>query len=394
MKILISGASVAGPALAHWLGHAGHDVTVVERAPSLRAGGYAVDFRGPAHLGTLEKMGILDELRRLETGGGAMRFIDPRGRTRLFLPAEFAGGDLEVRRADISRVLHERRAASVQYIFGDSVRALTQHATHVDVAFDHMAPQRFDFVFGADGIHSNIRRLAIPGQQFERDLGHYIASWDVPALAVAHSETVCLNVPGRMIGIQPPGRAGVPAGVLAMFAAGSRKIDRRDVGEQKRVLRALYSGLGWRTEELLDALERTDEVFFNTISRAKVPQWSVGRVALLGDAAGGCSIGGMGTGSAIVGAYVLAGELLADPADFAGAFSRYQALMFPYADPSATNGETSGKFLAPASALSLFLRDAMFSFPPIKRWMIAEAQKTGTAIALPDYGLSNGAADA
>lgn len=388
MRVLISGASVAGPALAHWLGHAGHDVLVVERAPALREGGYAVDFRGPAHLGTLDRMGILDELRRLETGGGAMRFIDPRGRTRLYLPPEFAGGELEVRRADIARVLFERRAPSVRYVFGDSVRALTQHPDHVEVAFEHLAPARFDFVFGADGIHSNIRRLAFPGQQFERDLGHYVASWDAPGLAVSHSdETVCLNVPGRMIGIQPPGRDGVPAGVLAMFAAGTRKIDRRDAGQHRDVLHALYDGLGWRTAELLAALERSNELYFNTITRAKVPHWSVGRVALVGDAAGGSSIGGMGTGSAIVGAYVLAGELLADPAGYAGAFERYQALVFPYADPSASNGETSGKFLAPANALSLFLRDAMFSFPPINRWLIAEAQKTGTAIALPAYAL-------
>jgi 2-polyprenyl-6-methoxyphenol hydroxylase-like FAD-dependent oxidoreductase len=384
-SVLISGASVAGPALAHWLGRAGWEVTLLERAPSLREGGYAVDFRGPAHLGTLAKMGVLDDLRRLETGGGAMRFIDQRGRTKLFLPAEFAGGELEVRRADISRVLYEHRAPSVRYVFGDSVRSLTQHPDSVDVSFERAAPQSFDFVFGADGIHSNIRRLAFPGQNFERDLGHYIASWDAPGLHVTHTETLCLNVAGRMIGIQPPGRDGTPPGVLAMFAAHGRQISRRDTAQQKAILHELYDGLAWRTPELLAALDRTDDVFFNTISRAKVPHWSTGRVALVGDAAGGASIGGMGTGSAIVGAYVLAGELLANPADYAGAFARYQALVFPFADPAATNGETSGKFLAPATAHGLFLRNTLFSFPPMKNWMVAEAQKTGTGIDLPPY---------
>lgn len=386
-SVLISGASVAGPALALWLGRAGWNVTVVERAPSLREGGYAVDFRGPAHMGTLDKMGVLDDLKRLETGGGVMRFVDQRGRTKLFLPAEFAGGELEVRRADISRVLYEHRAASVRYIFGDGVSSLTQFPDRVEVAFEHAAPQSYDFVFGADGIHSNIRRLAFPGQNFERDLGHYIANWDAPDLTVTHAETVCLNVPGRMIGIQPPGRDGTPAGVLTMFAANGLDISRRDTARQKQVIRQLYAGLGWRTPELLAALDRADDVFFNTISRAKVPHWSAGRVALIGDAAGGSSIGGMGTGSAIVGAYVLAGELLANPADYAGAFARYQALIFPFADPAATNGETSGKFLAPATAHGLFLRNALFSFPPMKNWMVAEAQKTGAGIDLPDYAM-------
>lgn len=386
-SVLISGASVAGPALAHWLGRAGWNVTVLERAPSLREGGYAVDFRGEAHLGTLKKMGVLADLKRLETGGGAMRFIDQRGRTKLFLPAEFAGGELEVRRADISRVLYEHRAPSVRYVFGDSVRALTQHPDHVDIEFEKAAPQRYNFVFGADGIHSNIRRLAFPGQGFERDLGHYIANWDAPGLSVTHTETICMNVPGRMIGIQPPGRDGTPPGVLSMFAANGLEIGRRDTAAQKQAIHRLYAGLGWRTSELLAALDRADDVFFNTISRAKVPHWSVGRVALIGDAAGGASIGGMGTGSAIVGAYVLAGELVANPDDYAGAFARYQARVFPFADPAASNGENSGRFLAPVTAHGLFIRNTLFSFPPMMNWMLAEAAKTGVGIDLPDYAM-------
>jgi 2-polyprenyl-6-methoxyphenol hydroxylase-like FAD-dependent oxidoreductase len=387
MKALISGGSVAGPALAFWLSRLGHDVTLVERAPKLREGGYAVDFRGPAHLGTLERMGILDELKRLETGGGAMRFVDARNRTQLFLPAEFAGGDLEVRRTDISRVIYDHTKAKVRYVFGDSVRALTQHADHVDVSFETAAPERYDFVFGADGIHSNVRRLAFPGEQFEQDLGHYVASWDVPGLETVGSETVCYNVPGRMIGIQPPGRDGTPAGVLAMFASAPLDVGRRDSAKQKEIIRTLFAGMGWRTPELIDALGPADDLFFNTISRARVPEWSKGRVALVGDASGGTSIGGMGTGSAIVGAYVLAGELHRSGSDYAGAFRRYQELIAPYAGPSAKNGESSGRFLAPRTAFGLMVRNRLMNFKPMNDWMVAEAARTGTSIALPEYGI-------
>src|SRR3954447_25548124 len=96
MKVLISGASIAGPALAYWLGRFGIRATVVEIAPALRTGGNAVDFRGPLHLGLLEKMGVLDQLRSVETGGTAMRYVDEQGRFRMEMPRDFAGGDLEV----------------------------------------------------------------------------------------------------------------------------------------------------------------------------------------------------------------------------------------------------------------------------------------------------------
>jgi 2-polyprenyl-6-methoxyphenol hydroxylase-like FAD-dependent oxidoreductase len=292
LSILISGASVAGPALAFWLGRAGHDVTVVERSRGLREGGYAVDFRGEAHMGTLARMGMLEDLRALETGGGAMRFVDSRNRTRLFLPAEFAGGDLEVRRADLTRVLYEHSKDNVRYVFGDSIRSLVQHPDQVDVGFETAAPQSYDFVFGGDGIHSNTRRLAFPGVEFERDLGYHICSWDVPGLEVTHTETVCFNRPGRMIGIQPPGRDGTPPGILALFASAPLDIGRRDTAQHKTILRQTFAKMGWRTPELLAGLERAEDVYFNRISRAKVPDWAVGRVALVGDAAAGVSIGG------------------------------------------------------------------------------------------------------
>jgi len=387
MKMLISGASVAGPALALWLGRAGHDVTVVERAPSLREGGYAVDFRGEAQMALLGRMGVLGDLGKLETGGGAMRFVDARNRTRLFLPAEFAGGDLEVRRADLARVLYEHSKADVRYIFGDSVRSLDQFPDRVEVAFETSPPQRYDFVFGADGIHSNIRRLAFPGENFERDLGHYIASWDAPDLCVDTAETVCFNVPGRMIGIQPPGRDGAVPGVLALFASKALDVDRHDSARQKDILHGLFAGLGWRTPELLAALGPADDLYFNTISRAKVPHWSKGRVALVGDAAGGVSIGGMGTGAAIVAAYVLAGELLTDPGNHSRAFRRYQQLVEPFADEGASNGENSGKFLAPRTPWGLAFRNRFISMPPVKASMINIARKTGAAMDLPAYDL-------
>ncbi len=118
-QVLISGASVAGPALAYWLAHYGFEPTVVEIAPALRGGGAAVDFRGETHLAVLERMGVLDRLREVRTGGSPMTFVDERDRTVLHLPAEFAGGDVEVLRSDLSRVLYEHGRARADYVLGD-----------------------------------------------------------------------------------------------------------------------------------------------------------------------------------------------------------------------------------------------------------------------------------
>jgi len=386
-RVLISGASIAGPALAFWLARVGCNVVVVERAPKLREGGYAVDFRGPAHFGVLEKMdGVLPALKERETGGGAMRFIDERGGTTMHLPAEFAGGELEARRADISRIIAEATRGDVEWRFGESVAALRQYPDRVEVSFESGAIDTFDLVFGCDGIHSNIRRLAFGADtEFERFLGYYIASWDIPGHAAPGDESVLCNAPGRMIGVTPAGRDGTPPGVMAIFASPELGYPRRDIARHKATLRQVFSGMGWRAPELLKSLDEADDVFVNTISRAIVPHWSTGRVALLGDAAGGTSIGGMGTGTAIVGAYILAGELVASPDNHAGAFARYQARVAPYAAACSKNGESSGKFLAPRSALTLFLRNAMFSCPPVKRWMIDLANESGADIELPAY---------
>jgi 2-polyprenyl-6-methoxyphenol hydroxylase-like FAD-dependent oxidoreductase len=384
-RVLISGASIAGPALAFWLGRAGYEVVVIERAPALREGGYAVDFRGAAHFGVLEKMGnVLPRLRELETGGGAMRFIDQQGRTKMFLPTEFAGGELEVRRADISRTIVEQTTGRVAYRFSESIRALHQSPDEVTVTFESGTTETFDFVFGCDGIHSNVRRLAFGDQPFERFLGYYIASWDIPGHEAPLDESVLCNAPGRMIGVTPAGRDGSPAGVMAMFKSPELTYPRRDISRHKDTLRRLFGDMKWRVPELLRSLDETDDVFINTISRATVPQWSIGRVALVGDAAGGTSIGGMGTGTAIVAAYILAVELGRTPKDYSGAFARYQARVEPYAAACSKNGETSGNFLAPGSVTTLFLRNAMFSFPPIKTWMINLANESGADIELPE----------
>ncbi|MFB7267807.1 FAD-dependent monooxygenase [Streptomyces nojiriensis] len=391
-SVLISGAGIAGPALAHRLARHGLRPTVVEAASALRPGGQAVDFRGATQLHVLRRMGILDALHRVRTGGSPMTFVDADGRELLHLPAEFAGGDIEVLRGDLSRILHEASlAAGAEYVFGDSLTSLAETATGVDVTFRRAPPRTFDLVVGADGLHSNVRRLAFgPDADHVTHLGRYAATWSLPhhrdlgldlrpgAGSIGH------NAPGRLASVAADRTDPARARAFFVFASPELAYDRQDPEAHKRLLRRAFAGLPWKVNRLLDSLDTADDLYFDSISRADVPAWSAGRIALLGDAACGATIGGMGTGTAILGAYVLAGELSRSPRDHRAAFTRYESLLRAYAQDRQKGGARTGRFLAPSSRPGLRLRNTALRRPRVLAWML-EAAKDATALALPDY---------
>jgi 2-polyprenyl-6-methoxyphenol hydroxylase-like FAD-dependent oxidoreductase len=179
-RVLISGASVAGPALAFWLSRYGFETTVVERAPAVRPGGYAVDFRGAA-MGVLERMGILGKIREYETRTGEITMVDKRNRRVARMPDGFTSGELEIMRGDLANVLYEATRNDAEYIFDDSITSITGDGDGVEATFGHNAPRRFDVIAGADGLHSNVRSLAFGEERrFIRDLGYYIAIFTTP----------------------------------------------------------------------------------------------------------------------------------------------------------------------------------------------------------------------
>ncbi|WP_410595008.1 FAD-dependent monooxygenase [Amycolatopsis sp. lyj-23] len=376
LHVLISGASIAGPALAGLLTRAGCTVTVVERAPALRSGGQAVDFKGATHRTVLARMGLLDEVLRRQTGGQDQTIVDAAGRPRAVIPGEFTGGEIEIRRGDLAELLYER--SGCEYLFGDTITSLTETAGGVDVTFAHAAPRRFDLVAGADGIHSNVRRLAFgPERGYVQYLGHHYALAELGE-DLARGEAEMYNEPGRMAAV-----GGPKASAFFVFASPELDYDRTDTARQRQLLVDAYRGAGWRVPELMARIPQAREFHLDSLSRVTIDRYSRGRVVLLGDAAYGNTLGGFGTGLAVVGAYVLAGELLAADGDHRIAFARYEELMRDYAKVSQRG--SAGPFLAPPSPLRIKLRDWTFKSRFLLGLLLKATDGFATGIELPDY---------
>ncbi|WP_029896449.1 FAD-dependent monooxygenase [Nocardia brasiliensis] len=316
IKVLVAGASIAGPALAHWLCRRGAAVTVVERAPELRPGGQAVDARGVTRE-VIRRMGLDAAVRAARTDTAGAHTVDADGNVLETFRADDDGGDgyiaeIEILRGDLSRVLYDDTRADVEYRFGDRIAELTQDADGVDVTFAGGDRRRFDLVVGADGLHSALRAMVFgPHEQFIRHLGHVLAFYSVPNEFGLDRWLLDYQEPGRSAMLRPIQDA-TRAMAMFSFTATDFDVDYRDVAAQKRLLRERMTGLGWSTPRILAHLDDTPDFYLDQVAQVVMDRWSNGRVVLLGDAAFSSSpMSGQGTGLALIGAYVLAGELAA-----------------------------------------------------------------------------------
>ncbi|MFQ6395429.1 FAD-dependent monooxygenase [Nocardia sp. KC 131] len=357
MRILISGASIAGPMLAYWLTRHGFSVTVVERAPVLRkTGGHAVDLFRPA-VDISEKMGVLSRVQERATGTNRMT-LHPEGARRpvgVDLTKIFSATSdrhVEIMRDDLSAIYYDATSDDVEYIFGDSI---TEISPDGEVRFENAVARRFDLVVGADGLHSNVRRLVFGDEaRFSAFIGAYLAVLTLPNTYGRDGELHIHVGIGRTAGIYSARHLG-DARALFLFRS-ERELDygRHDVPRQKELLRAAFVGFDADVDRWLDELDRTSAFYFDSITQVSMDTWSRGRITLVGDAGycPGPAVGGS-TSLAVVGAYILAGELARAGGDHELAFPAYERAMAEHVRGSREVALSAAKTLVPMSRLGV-----------------------------------------
>lgn len=327
-KVLVSGASFAGLSTAYWMRRLGFDVTVIESAEALRTGGTAVNIEGPTVV-VAERMGILEKIRASKLGLERWEFKNADDVTEgaMESPPE---DTLEIERDLLLGMLHDLVKDDVELVFGESITALHETGDTVEATFRDGSRRAFAHVIGCDGAHSNVRRLWFgPEPEYTHDLGYYFAISIVERSLIRPNTAQMFNVPGKCVGLNAYKQK---TDIMLAFASDEAiPYDHRDAAQQRRIIAEQFTGLGWRTDELLAAMWGADNFYFDKLCQVRMPSWSKGRVVLVGDA-GYCASPAAGKGGSLAldGAAALADAFVKHPGDFARAFADYESSLRPY----------------------------------------------------------------
>ena len=353
MRVLISGASIAGPVLAYWLTRHGFDVTVVERAPTLRkTGGHAVDLFRPA-MEISEKMGVLPRIEALATGTDRLTmYREGRPRPTVVDLTKLTGvasdRHVEIMRDDLSEIYYDAARDDVEYLFGDSITTIEHDG---EVTFEHATARTFDVIVGADGLHSNVRRLVFGEEAaLTRFLGGYLAVVSAPKTLAHQNEMLGHLGVGRLAAVYTADHLD-DARVVFMFRSKEElDYDHHDSLRQKELLRNAFAGMHPQVDGWLGEIGRTPAFYFDSITQLRMDRWSRRRVTLVGDAGycPGPAVGGS-TSLAVLGAYVLAGELARAGGDQLRAFAAYELQMREPVHLSRSFARGAAKTIIPGS---------------------------------------------
>lgn len=334
-RILVSGASVAGPVVAYWLAERGFEVTVIERNDSLRLGGQNIDITDAAR-DIVEMMGVRDKIESQHTGEEGLRFVDKDGKTAGSFPVEKKGSltrEIEILRGDLVRILVDACPDGVDYRFGTYITDIDDGEDNVTVTFDDGSTETFDLLIAADGMNSETRKLVIGKGDHEDYLGCWSSYFTIPRYDRDNDWWNWYTASNGIIAfLRPDNKGTIRASVN--FLSDEADPDHMSLSDKKQILTDRLRGAGWECDRIADDLDGVDDIFLGPLHQIKADRWSRGRCALTGDAAY-CPTPytGMGTTLAIIGAYVLANEL-GKHSDHQKAFAEYERKFRPFAEKS------------------------------------------------------------
>lgn len=394
MHAVISGAGIAGPALAHQLSARGWRVTVLERYPQRRDEGQNVDIRGAARE-VVRRYGIDADVRAANTTEVGMRFVREDGTAAASFPVGASGGsdgptaELEILRGELSRILIDHSAARVDYRFGTQITDVTDHGDRVTVMQSEGESIDADLLVIAEGLNSRSRRFVTPVDVHE--LGMHIAYATIPRTDADDGWWNWQSATGHRTVHLRPDNLGTTRAMLS-FMSDVRGFEDLDRAAQNTILRRTFADVGGFAPRILAAIEDGAPMYFSAVGQARPPAWSKGRITLLGDAAF-CNgtFGGAGTSLALIGGYILAGEL-AGTDDVRSALARYERAMQPFVGTAPAMTERSLRLANPATrnGIRLLHAGAGLMAGPLGRTLTRLASRRSGEIAggdavLPDY---------
>ncbi|HSD92129.1 MAG TPA: FAD-dependent monooxygenase [Methyloceanibacter sp.] len=386
-KILISGAGIAGLTLAILLKEQGRDLLVVERDKGLRTAGYMMDFFGSGW-DVAERMGLVPALRAIRYPIERFNFVDARGHVYASMPLTrvdraLGGKYVYLRRSDLERILYDRAMATgVKIVFGREITAIDNTKERVHVTFNDGSQGDYALVFGADGVHSGVRRLVFSDEgQFACFLGGYVAAFHLGDhnFDIGHALSL-YEEQDRLAAYYPLDETRFDATYVFRH-------DEMRVAPQDRLafVRKAYAGAGWIAEDMLKAYRDKEPIYFDSLTQIVMPEWCKGRVALLGDACGCLTLlAGQGSHMAMAGAYVIARELARHDGDYAAAFAAYAAKLKPAVTERQKDAASFARYFIPSERSRLWLRrltiKIVFSplvLPRMFRWFGAKSVLEG-----------------